>query len=170
MLYTQYMKKALFVFIGIVVVAGALFAVYIWKCEDDWCFIFEWQKIQAADSFERCVNLGFPVIKFYPPQCRAGEKSFTPGSPKLENGKKLPVPKAVAAVRSVVAERLTVNEDEVIILTALEKEWPDSCLGLAPAGFGCAQVVTPGYEVTVRVYDQQFVYRTNSDGSVVKAR
>ena len=167
------MRKVLFIFIAIVILAGALVGLDMWKCEDDWCFIFEWQKIRAADSFERCVRLGFPVIKLYPPECRAGDKSFPEGAEKIGNEgnvQNIPDPKVVAAVRSAVAERLKISEDEVMILAAYKKEWPNSCLGLSPSAFGCREMITPGYEVIVRARDQQFVYRTNADGSLVKAQ
>ncbi len=166
------MKKLLYIFIGIVIAAGVLLGLDIWKCEDDWCFLFEWQKIRAADSFERCVSLGFPVIQLYPRECRAGDKSFPEGTDILVGDGKLsdvPPPKVLAAVRSVVAERFKLSENEVIILAAYKKEWPDSCLGLSPSAFGCAYVITPGYEVTVRAHDQQYTYRANFDGSLVKS-
>lgn len=167
------MKKLLFIFIGIAILAGVFLGWDVLKCEDDWCFLFEWQKIRAADSFERCVSLGFPVIKVYPPECRAGGKSFPKGADKSSNEGNIQdilMSKAVAAVRSVVAERFKINKDDVFIVSAYKKDWPNSCLGLSPTDFGCAEVITPGYEVTVRALDRQFVYRTNADGSVVKAK
>ncbi len=165
------MKRIFSVLILIALASGALLGWVIWKCQDDRCLIFEWQKIQAADSFERCANLGFPVIKLYPRQCRAGTKSFTEGAGKVENSTSQNpiVPKQVlAAVQAAVAEKLKIREDEVAIIGAYQKEWPNSCLGLAPAGYGCEEVITPGYEVTAQAGTQQFVYRTNIDGVVVK--
>ena len=82
----------------------------------------------------------------------------------------LPVPDAVAAVRTRVAEVSGVDEGLVIIMTAFERDWPDACLGLAAADEMCAQVITPGYEVTAQVSTDgsQFSYRTNADGSVLR--
>ncbi|MEK7138264.1 MAG: Gmad2 immunoglobulin-like domain-containing protein [Patescibacteria group bacterium] len=54
-----------------------IFGAYLWQCDDDWCYMFEWQKIEAADSFDRCAQLGFPIMESYPRQCRAGDKTFT---------------------------------------------------------------------------------------------
>ena len=165
------MKKVFFIFIGIAILAGAFLGWDVLKCQDDWCFMFEWQKIRAADSFEHCVSLGFPVIEVYPPECRAGGKSFPEGADRNDNSvHDIPPPKVVAAVRSVVAERFKINKDDAVIISAYKKEWPSSCLGLSPTDFGCAEVITPGYEVTVLALDRQFVYRTNADGSVVKAK
>jgi len=80
----------------------------------------------------------------------------------------LPVPDAVAAVRTLVAEELGVSEGVIIVMTAFEKEWRDGCLGLAGEDELCIQVITPGYEVTVLAQGKERVYRTNADGSQIK--
>ncbi|MDZ4226851.1 MAG: hypothetical protein U1D26_00035, partial [Patescibacteria group bacterium] len=80
----------------------------------------------------------------------------------------LPVPEAVAAVRAYAAEEFDVSEGLVIILSAYEREWPDACLGLAGANEMCAQVITPGWEVTTQASGKQNVFRTNADGSVIR--
>ncbi|MEK7556015.1 MAG: Gmad2 immunoglobulin-like domain-containing protein [Patescibacteria group bacterium] len=69
--------KLIIIIIGILVVTAGLAVIFLFQCEDDWCFVFQQQKGKSADSFERCVLLGFPVMETYPRQCRAGEKSFT---------------------------------------------------------------------------------------------
>lgn len=63
---------------AIIILAGAFL---IATCDDDWCYIFSWQKTRAADSFERCASLGFPVAESYPRQCRAGGKTFVENVP-----------------------------------------------------------------------------------------
>lgn len=55
-------------------------------------------------------------------------------------------------------------------MTAFEKEWPDSCLGLPEKDEMCAQVVTSGYEVTVQGNGKEAIYRTNDDGSVMRVQ
>lgn len=82
----------------------------------------------------------------------------------------LPVPDAVAAVRTKVAQEVGVDEGVVIIMTAYEREWSNACLGLATQDELCAQVITSGFEVTVQVSTtgEQFKYRTNSSGSVLR--
>ena len=45
-------------------------------------------------------------------------------------------------------------------------QWPDACLGLPEAGEACAQVITPGYEVTLRLDDNVSVYRTDEGANV----
>jgi hypothetical protein len=80
----------------------------------------------------------------------------------------LPLPPAVAAVRKHISETQGVSDGLVIILTAYERDWIDSCLGLASAEEFCAQVITPGWEVTAQAGGRQFMYRTNFDGSLIR--
>lgn len=80
----------------------------------------------------------------------------------------LPVPEAVAAVRAHAAEKAGVNEGLVVVLTACEKDWSDSCLGLGGPVEFCLAVITPGYEVTVQVDGVEQKFRVNTDGSVIR--
>ncbi len=112
------------------------------------------------------------VIGFYATQHKASERpaniptsadDAAPGS--IHN---LPVPSAVAAVRTYVAAKLGVREGLVIIMTAFEREWPDSCLGLgARYEMVCAQVITQGWEVSAQAAGETRTYRTNADGSEI---
>ncbi len=61
----------------VIIAVVAIFITFVGLCKDDWCFLFDWQKANAADSFERCAALGFPIMESFPRQCRAGEKTFT---------------------------------------------------------------------------------------------
>lgn len=80
----------------------------------------------------------------------------------------LPVPTPVAIARKAAAQLLKIPEGEAIVMTAYEKEWPNSCLGLPKKDEMCAQVVTSGYEVTVQGNGKNVIYRTNQDGSVIR--
>jgi hypothetical protein len=80
----------------------------------------------------------------------------------------LPVPEAVAKARAHGASATGVPEGEVIVLTAYEKEWPNGCLGLEEKDEFCTQVITPGWEVTIQAKGKVYIYRTNSDGSVIR--
>jgi len=80
----------------------------------------------------------------------------------------LPVPKAVSAVKTYVAQKAGVSEGLVIVMTAYEKEWSDSCLGLGGPAESCLAAITPGYEITVQVKGAEQKYRTNADGSEIR--
>ncbi len=68
--------KLVLIILAILFILNGLVLFFLAQCEDDWCYIFTWQKIHAADGFERCESLGFGVTKSYPRQCRAGKKLF----------------------------------------------------------------------------------------------
>lgn len=87
-----------------------------------------------------------------------------PGS--VTNGQ--PVPPAVTAVRAQAAASLGVDEGKVSILSAVEHDWTDGCLGLGGIAESCLQAITPGYEVTVEANGATHVYRTNIDGTVIR--
>ena len=66
-------------FLGGITLIGVVLLVvfFLFSCKDDWCYIFEWQKIRMVNSFEDCVNLGFIVSTSTPRECLAGNKPFT---------------------------------------------------------------------------------------------
>ncbi len=97
------------------------------------------------------------------PPVNSGEDA-PPGS--IHN---LPVPQAVAAVRTKVAKEQGVAESAVVILEALEQDWSDGCLGLGGPAESCIQVITPGYHVVATAKGKEYAYRTNIDGSVIRA-
>ncbi len=80
----------------------------------------------------------------------------------------LPVPQAVAAVRTYAAQKAGVTEGKVLIETAYEREWSDGCLGLGGPAESCIQMIVPGWEVTVTAEGKSSVYRTNADGSLIR--
>ncbi len=81
----------------------------------------------------------------------------------------LPVPAGVKAARDTLAARLGIASNMITIQTAYEKQWPDGCLGLGRPEESCMAVITPGYEVTMTYGGGEYVYRTDAEGSVVRA-
>lgn len=71
------------------------------------------------------------------------------------------------AAISAVVQNLGVAAEQVKVVSTEAVEWPDSCLGITQEGIDCAQVVTPGFRITLDVAGQQVEYRTNQDGSVI---
>src|SRR3989344_2847577 len=69
-------KKILLISGGVIFLLGALWIGFLFKCEDDWCYLFNWQKVRAINSFEECAARGNPIMESYPRQCRAGGKTF----------------------------------------------------------------------------------------------
>lgn len=75
---------------------------------------------------------------------------------------------AVRAAQLNLAQRLAVRTETITALRAEARSWPDACLGLSRTGEACAQVVTPGFLVTLRSGTAEYRYRTNQDGTVIR--
>lgn len=78
--------------------------------------------------------------------------------------------KAVAAVKEFAAQDLNAPLKDVSIVSVAKREWSNSCMGLEQEGEACAEVITPGYEITVQTKVKYRIYRTNTDGSIIKIR
>ncbi len=74
----------------------------------------------------------------------------------------------VQAVLQDASRRSNLPSQELNIVRAQQRDWPDGCLGLALTGIFCSQTVVPGWQVTVNAEQQSFVYRTDNSGSLVK--
>jgi hypothetical protein len=69
--------RLIFLFVGVCLLFGVAYGIFLAACRSEWCALFEWQRVRLADSFAKCEALGFPVAESYPRQCHAGKKSFT---------------------------------------------------------------------------------------------
>ena len=79
-----------------------------------------------------------------------------------------PVFKAVSGAQKTLAEWLSIeNRHSILITEVTEKEWPNACLGLGGESELCAQVITPGYEIAMKVGGVAYTYRTDGDGSLI---
>ena len=74
----------------------------------------------------------------------------------------------VQAVLQDASRRSNLPSQELNIVRAQKRDWPDGCLGLALSGTFCSQVVVSGWQVTVNAERQSFVYRTDNSGSLIK--
>jgi hypothetical protein len=72
---------------------------------------------------------------------------------------------AVANVRQVLTQQLHADVTAVDVVAAVKEEWSDACLGAGRANESCAQVQTPGYQITLAVDGEEYRYHTNADGS-----
>jgi len=72
----------------------------------------------------------------------------------------------VAQGRAALAAQLGVDIEVVQPLAFRAVRWPDACLGLHEKGLFCAQVVTPGYQLTYLVGDRVYEYRADDYGQM----
>jgi hypothetical protein len=74
---------------------------------------------------------------------------------------------AVVAAAENLAAGLDLPADEIVVLAVEEVTWPNSGLGCPKPGMMYAQVLTPGYRVTLQAGSQAAIYHT--DRSEVRA-
>jgi hypothetical protein len=60
-----------------------------------------------------------------------------------------------------LAKKTGAPESDIAGVVQEDATWPDSCLGCVKAGETCAQVLTPGYRIVLRVRDATYEYHTN---------
>lgn len=71
-------------------------------------------------------------------------------------------------VLNAVGQQQNLPPEQLQIVRTVEMDWPDACLGLAAAGEFCAQMLTPGWAVTVTNGTQTWQYRIDLDATQVK--
>lgn len=76
-------------------------------------------------------------------------------------------PSAAFAARDMLAEMLGIAPEDAEILDIQPVDWPDACLGIETEEV-CAQGITPGYLVDLRVGTARYEFHTNADGSLVR--
>lgn len=79
------------------------------------------------------------------------------------------LPEAAARVRERAAVDLGTEQGMIQVVSADKVDWPDGCLGVPDPTELCAQMVTPGYRVTVETDGKQYVYRTDLTGDNIRA-
>ena len=75
---------------------------------------------------------------------------------------------ALGMARANLAQTLGVASDAIAVVAEEAVEWPDACLGAPQPDEMCAQVVTPGFQVTLAANGQEYLYHTNADGSQLR--
>lgn len=76
-------------------------------------------------------------------------------------------PQVSQRVKQKVAELTKVNVDQVEILTAEPRTWPDGCLGIQSPDLMCTQALVRGWFITVKSGKQRLNYRTDQTGNLV---
>jgi hypothetical protein len=134
----KYMNKN----IGITIVAVVILGLIIWAVNS--------LKMSSTGSSQFSTNTPTPVA----------------GAP-TGSIRDLPASDITLSVRQSIAKDEKVGITEVVVVSLNKKNWPDSCLGISQPDTMCAQVITPGYEVVVKVKRETRTYHTNIGGSIV---
>ena len=73
--------------------------------------------------------------------------------------------KAFEAAAAQLSHDVHAPRDSIVGVSQDEVTWPDGCLGCPKPRESCAQVLTPGYKVVLRVGDATYDYHTNLGGT-----
>ena len=76
-------------------------------------------------------------------------------------------PTIVLRARRDFAQQQGGQASQVTTLGVARVEWPDSCLGVNRSGRSCAQVVTPGFRITLRLGAATAIFHTDLRERVV---
>jgi hypothetical protein len=79
-----------------------------------------------------------------------------------------PYPPGVVAALGFLADELGVDPGTIVVVDFEAVDWPDACLGLGGPDEACAQVVTPGWRIELRVADTTHVLRSDALGLVIR--
>ena len=77
-------------------------------------------------------------------------------------------PDVALNIRNRVSEILGVPVESIQLKTIEPMEWPDSCLGLGGADESCAQAVTPGWLLVFTADGQEYRFRADQTGTVIR--
>ena len=69
--------------------------------------------------------------------------------------------------REALADCLEVSSEEIEVLEVEDVEWPDTSLGCPEPGMAYAQVITPGYRITLEAAGETYEVHTGGQQMVV---
>ena len=77
-------------------------------------------------------------------------------------------PDVALNVQNQISETLGVPLESILIENVEKMDWQNSCLGLPEGDEVCAEVITPGWLLTFNINDQQYRYRVDETGTVIR--
>lgn len=76
---------------------------------------------------------------------------------------------AALAAREHLAAELGVDAGDIAVEETEAREWSDGCLGLGGPAESCLAAITPGFAIVLLHEGTEYRYRTNIDGTSVRA-
>ena len=77
-------------------------------------------------------------------------------------------PDVALNVQNQISETLGVPLESIQIQDIEKMDWPNSCLGLPEGDEACAEVITPGWLLTFNIDNQEYRYRVDTTGTVIR--
>lgn len=88
-------------------------------------------------------------------------------STEAESG---PSAQLVEDLKSVLSADTGIPSHEILFVSAETVDWTDTCLGLSQPDELCAQVITPGYRITLSTLDREYEFHTDRAGENVRRK
>jgi len=70
--------------------------------------------------------------------------------------------KMIDLAKEQLAQKFSVHPDEIKVFSVLAFEWPDTGLGCPLAGMSYADVITPGYQITLELDRSNYTFHTDT--------
>lgn len=77
-------------------------------------------------------------------------------------------PDVALTIRNRVSEILGVPVESIQLQSIEPMDWPDGCLGLPEPDEVCTEAITPGWLLVFNVDGQEFRFRTDQTGTVIR--
>ncbi len=99
--------------------------------------------------------------------CTAGNTNISAIRKSLDLMGGLP-PEVLLNVQNKIGERLGITAESIRIVKVEKMNWSNACLDLPQAEEACAEVITPGWLLTFSINGQEYRYRTDLAGTVLR--
>ncbi len=67
-----------------------------------------------------------------------------------------------------LSDKTGIPVEDMVVVEATSTEWPDACLGLGEPDEVCAELITPGWELTIHADGEYYVVRTDEFGDTIR--
>jgi hypothetical protein len=101
------------------------------------------------------------LLLFVGPSGCAFRRASTPPPPSTQGADSKTREEAFRESVKDLSKKIGAPTRDIAGVVQEDATWPDSCLGCVKAGETCAQVLTPGYRIVLRVRDATYEYHTN---------
>jgi hypothetical protein len=77
-------------------------------------------------------------------------------------------PDVALNVQNFISESMGVPVENIEIRNVEPMDWPNGCLGLPDGDETCVEAITPGWLLTFNVNDQEYRYRVDETGTIIR--
>ena len=95
------------------------------------------------------------------------------GLPQPQPSPYSPAPSEEAAVnlaKEYLSAKLKITPDQITVVLIEKVDWPDTSLGLPEPDMAYAQVIVPGFKITLRALGQDYIYHAGVLGGNMVVR